>query len=424
MEVKAGYKQTEVGVIPEDWDVKQLKDVVSKVIDNRGKTPPYKDNGDIELIETASISFVTQYPDYSKITKFVSNETYKNWFRAHPTKDDVLISTVGEYSGSSAIMGADRGTVAQNLVALRIKEVLPAYVFHWTRSGNFKSQLDQVMMNQAQPSLRVPWLLNFNLSTPSNKAEQEAIADALSDADALIEALEGLIAKKRQVKQGAMSELLSGKKRLPGFGKKWEIKSLGELGSTFGGLTGKTKSDFGRGTSSFITFMNIMSNVVIDCKTFELVDIKPTETQNRVKKGDLFFNGSSETPEEVGMCAVLMEDVQDVFLNSFCFGYRFREDAEVNGLYFAYYFRSQEGRELMKSLAQGATRYNLSKTALLRLSFPLPDQTEQIAIAEILSDMDAEISALEEKLSKARQVKAGMMSELLTGRIRLIDKSG
>ena len=243
----------------------------------------------------------------------------------------------------------------------------------------------------------------------------------MSDADALIESLEQLIAKKRHIKQGAMQELLTGKKRLPGFGGEWEVKRLGELGSTFGGLIGKTKHDFGHGAARYITFMNIMTNVVIDCSIFDFVDIKPTEPQNRVKKGDLFFNGSSETPEEVGMCAVLVRDVKEVFLNSFCFGFRFREGAPADGLYLAYYFRSGEGRELLKSLAQGATRYNLSKTALLKVAFPLPPFPEQTAIAAILSDMDAEIAALEAKLAKARQIKQGMMRELLTGRIRLVN---
>jgi type I restriction enzyme S subunit len=166
--------------------------------------------------------------------------------------------------------------------------------------------------------------------------------------------------------------------------------------------------------------MNIMTNVVIDCGIFEFVDVSPTENQNRVSRGDLFFNGSSETPEEVGMCAVLMNEVHDVFLNSFCFGFRFFDAASASGLYLAYYFRSREGRELLKSLAQGATRYNLSKTALLKVEFHLPSLPEQIAIAEVLSDIDAELFSLEAKLTKARQIKQGMMQELLTGRIRLI----
>ena len=120
------------------------------------------------------------------------------------------------------------------------------------------------------------------------------------------------------------------------------------------------------------------------------------------------------------MCACLTEDVQNVYLNSFCFGFRLREGANANGLYLAYFFRSGEGRELLKSLAQGATRYNLSKTSLLKVAFPLPLMSEQTAIAAILSDMDEEIAGLEAKLTKTRQVKQGMMQELLTGRIRLV----
>jgi type I restriction enzyme S subunit len=143
--------------------------------------------------------------------------------------------------------------------------------------------------------------------------------------------------------------------------------------------------------------------------------------QNRARKGDLFFNGSSETPEEVALCAVLLEEVEDVYLNSFCFGFRFQESAQANGLFFAYYLRSTEGRELMKSLAQGSTRYNLSKLALLNSSLRLPPLPEQTAIAEVLSEMDAELAGLEQRREKTRALKQGMMQELLTGRVRLIN---
>ncbi len=204
----------------------------------------------------------------------------------------------------------------------------------------------------------------------------------------------------------------------------WDITTLGELGATFGGLSGKTKRDFGHGAARYITFMNIMTNVRIDCETFELVDVKPTETQNQAAKGDLFFNGSSETPGEVGMCAVLADDVQGVFLNSFCFGFRFREGPPADGLYLAYYFRSREGRELMKSLAQGAIRYNLSKTALLKTRFPLPHRAEQGAIADALSDTDALIDSLEQLLAKKRHLKQGALQDLITGKGRLPGFSG
>jgi type I restriction enzyme S subunit len=166
--------------------------------------------------------------------------------------------------------------------------------------------------------------------------------------------------------------------------------------------------------------MSVMSNVVIDSELFERVNVSPSETQNRAKKGDLFFNGSSETPEEVAMCSVLLEDVTDVFLNSFCFGFRFREAVAADGIFFAYYLRSKEGRELMKSLAQGSTRYNLSKFALLNSSLKLPTHCEQTAIATVLSDMDAELAALQARRDKTQALKQAMMQQLLTGQIRLV----
>ena len=238
--------------------------------------------------------------------------------------------------------------------------------------------------------------------------------------DELLDGLDQLIAKKRDLKQAAMQQLLTGETRLPGFDGEWKVKTLGDLGSTFGGLTGKTKADFGDGAGQYITFMNVMTNVVIDCSIFERVRVSPTESQNRVMKGDLLFNGSSETPEEVAMCAVLKSNVPGLFLNSFCFGFRFREGAEADGLFLAYYLRNREGRELMKSLAQGSTRYNLSKVALLKVPLRLPSPPEQTAIVAVLSDMDSELSALEARRDKTRDLKQAMMQELLTGKTRLV----
>jgi type I restriction enzyme S subunit len=262
-------------------------------------------------------------------------------------------------------------------------------------------------------------LVKVSLPVPS-LPEQRAIAEALSDVDGLLGGLDRLIAKKRDLKQAAMQQLLTGQTRLPGFHGEWVVKALGDLGSIYGGLTGKTKTDFGEVAGRYVTFMNVMTNVVIDTGIFERVKVSPTESQNRVLKGDLLFNGSSETPEEVAMCAVLNEDVPNLFLNSFCFGFRFRDGAETDGLFMAYHLRSKEGRELMKSLAQGSTRYNLSKAALLKSPLRLPTLPEQTAIAVVLSDMDAELAALEQRREKTRALKQAMMQELLTGRTRLV----
>lgn len=255
-------------------------------------------------------------------------------------------------------------------------------------------------------------LSSFKISFP-NIDEQRAIANALSDADAYITSLEKLIEKKRQIKQGAMQELLKPKDG-------WAWKKLGDIGKTYGGLSGKSKDDFKDGVFPYIPFMNIMTNPVIDLEFLDFVNLKTGESQNSAQIGDLFFNGSSETPEEVGMCSILQDEVPNLYLNSFCFGYRLKKELNINGLYLTYYFRSKEGRKLFFSMAQGATRYNLSKSNFNRLEVPIPTIEEQNSIANTLRDMDFDIKLHEEKLDKARSIKQGMMQQLLTGKIRII----
>jgi type I restriction enzyme S subunit len=200
----------------EGWVVKKLNELLLNVIDNRGKTPPFEDKADIELLETNAISFTLKYPDYSKVTKYIKTNVYNTWFRDHPKLNDILVSTVGEYSGASAIMQNDQGTIAQNLIALRLNRNLidSEFVFYWFRSRLFNSQLKAVMMNQAQPSLRVPWLLNFNIAFPEKLELQKSIAKILNDIDSEINSLDLVLSKYRQLKQGMMQELLTGKIRL------------------------------------------------------------------------------------------------------------------------------------------------------------------------------------------------------------------
>jgi type I restriction enzyme S subunit len=245
-------------------------------------------------------------------------------------------------------------------------------------------------------------------------------------------AREGQIRERRQGLIGARpqalarnfrlerAQLLTGKTRLPGFEGEWRLTRLSEIGSTYGGLTGKSKTDFGAGSARYVTFVNVMANVIIDSGAFEPVRVAPTESQNRVICGDLLFNGSSETPEEVALCSLVKENMSDLFLNSFCFGFRLRNEALADGLFLAYYIRGSEGRDLMKSLAQGSTRYNLSKRALLEAEVKIPAKAEQSAIAAVIADMDAELAALEARREKTRALKQGMMQELLTGRTRLV----
>lgn len=298
---------------------------------------------------------------------------------------------------------------------------IPRYIYYITQLKRFRKQLEGQMIGTAGHR-RVPMeaIKNFNLEILHPLPEQKAIAKVLSDIDELIESIEKLIHKKKQIKQGAMQELLTGKKRLAGFSGEWEVKRLGELGVTYSGLSGKKKEDFNNGNSYYITFLNVLNNPVIDLKQVEKVRVSKWENQNLVRKGDIFFNTSSETPEEVGMCSVLMEDKPNLYLNSFCFGYRLYDGSKCDALYLTSYLRSDLGRKMFSTIAQGSTRYNLSKKEFNNIAIPLPPLPEQKAIAQILSDMDAEIEALEKKLDKYRKIKEGMMEKLLTGQVRLV----
>jgi type I restriction enzyme S subunit len=394
--MKPGYKQTEVGIIPDDWEVKPLSAVSSMK------------SG--EAITASRIDQHSQYPCYggNGLRGFTSRYTHDGAFALIGRQGALCGNVVGV---SGKLFASEHAVVVTPRQGTHIQFL--TYVLG-------EMHLNRLSEASAQPGLSVSKILQLSIGAPPTETEQRAIVEALSDVDGLLGGLDRLIAKKRDLKQAAMQQLLTGQTRLPGFHGEWEVKRLGELGSIYGGLTGKTKTDFGEGSAHYITFMNVMTNVVINCATFERVQVSPMESQNRGKKGDLFFNGSSETPEEVAMCAVLLDEVRDVYLNSFCFGFRFHGGAEADGLFLAYYLRSKEGRELMKSLAQGSTRYNLSKAALLKSPLHIPKLHEQTAIATVLSEMDGELAVLEQRREKTRALKQAMMQELLTGRTRLV----
>jgi type I restriction enzyme S subunit len=409
-----GYKQTEVGVIPDDWEVKQLSEIVkperliSYGIVQTGKFIP---NG-VKCVRVVDIIDGNIEPEKMITTSLEISNSYQ---RTILQKNDLMIALRGKI-GEVAI--TENPLIGSNLtrgVALiSLRDIYsPKFIQQQLKSSKSKSILESNLNGSALKELSISVLRKIPISFPPTKTEQTAIATALSDADALISSLEKLIAKKRNIKQGAMQKLLQPKEG-------WVVKKLGDLGKPFGGLSGKSKVDFANGKFPYIPFMNIMSNPIIDVNYFDYVNIGSNEVQNQALKGDLFFNGSSETPEEVGMCSVLLEDIPNLYLNSFCFGYRLNKEYQTNGLYLSYYFRSSVGRKLFYSMAQGATRYNLSKGNFNKMYIPVPPPDEQIQIATILSDMDTEITALETKLEKYRKVKLGMMQNLLTGKIRLV----
>lgn len=280
-------------------------------------------------------------------------------------------------------------------------------------------ELGKLVSTTALPALSGRHIGEISVPVPS-PAEQRAIAEVLSDVDGLLNALEALIAKKRAIKQATMQQLLTGRTRLPGFSGVWEKTKMGNIGSIYGGLSGKSKVDFGGGNARYVTFLGVLENVVLDVRHTEQVYVGQGESQNSVMKGDLLFNASSETPEDLAIGAVMGEQLDNLYLNSFCFGFRVREKNKHVPLFLAYFFRGSVGRAIMNALAQGATRYNMSKSQFLALELSVPSYEEQHAIVSVLSDMDAEIAALEQRRDKTRAIKQGMMQQLLTGRVRLL----
>ncbi|MGL2626951.1 restriction endonuclease subunit S [Helicobacter pylori] len=251
--------------------------------------------------------------------------------------------------------------------------------------------------------------------------EQIAIANILSDVDRYLYSLDALILKKESVKKALSFELLSQRKRLKGFNQAWQKVRLGDIGITINGLAGKTKQDFINGNAKYITFLNVLNNIIIDTSILENVKIYPNEKQNSFKKYDLFFNTSSETPKEVGMCAVLLDDIDQVFLNSFCFGFRIFDKA-VDSLFLSYLINSEIGRKAFENLAQGSTRYNLSKSGFNNVCLILPPLNEQIAIANILSDLDHEIISLKNKKRQFENIKKALNHDLMSAKIRVLNK--
>jgi type I restriction enzyme S subunit len=192
---------------------------------------------------------------------------------------------------------------------------------------------------------------------------------------------------------------------------KWEKKKLGDIGETYGGLSGKSKENFGFG-KPYIQYKQIFDDSKIDISRFELVDIAQNEKQNKVQFGDVFFTVSSETPNEIGMSSVLLDKIDELYLNSFCFGYRANSLKELSPYYSQYLFRSEIFRTEIIKLAQGSTRYNMSKIQLLKIEIQLPCLQEQTKIANFLSAIDEKINRTENQIQQTQQYKKGLLQKM------------
>ena len=198
------------------------------------------------------------------------------------------------------------------------------------------------------------------------------------------------------------------KLRFEEYNDDWEQRKLGEMGTTFTGLSGKTKDDFGHGDARFITYMNVFSNPIADLTMTEAVEIDAK--QNEIQQGDVLFTTSSETSDEVGMSCVMQENVENTYLNSFCFGYRPNVKFDLN--YLAYVLRSESFRKEMTILAQGISRYNISKNKVMYLAIPVPKLEEQTKVGLFFRNLDNLITLHQRKLEKLQNMKKSCLQKM------------
>ena len=327
MELRPAYKQTDVGLIPTKWEVKEFRQI-GNLAKGRGLLKEdIQTHGAVPAIPyTALYTDFSEVVDYAKIKWFVDDVSGTTVVNA----PCVLIASSSNMEANtgkaSALAGTTAVAIGREVIIFRTSQNA-VFLSYLLATAPYRKRTLVLARGTTIKHLYPATFTNYQVAVPP-VAEQEAIEEALRDTDALLTVLDRLIAKKRDLKQAAMQQLLTGQTRLPGFQGEWEVKRLGELGTTYGGLTGKSKADFGAGTARYVTFMNVMTNTVIDHGTFEAVRVSPSENQNRIERGDLLFNGSSETPEEVALCALVQSHVHNLYLNSFCFGYRPRTGAD------------------------------------------------------------------------------------------------
>ena len=420
--IESKFKKTELGCIPVSWNINFIEELIFSMNDGpfgtKLKQEHYTSKREARIIQLGNIGEDGWVDSNVKYTTFEYAKQISNHI-VNP--GDVVIAKMMP-AGRAILCPSHEACFVQGSDAIkaRLKEdIVPKYFIYGTKSKEYLKLIEENTQGSTRQRIAITKYRTLPFIVPPHK-EQENIAEALSDVDALLKEMEVLIDKKRSVMQGTMQELLTARRRLPDFTEPWHEVSFMDLGYTYTGLSGKTGADFGHGNSKFIMFVNVIYKDTISPKYFGAVDISFSENQNEVHKNDLILNTSSETPDEVGMCSCVTKEYPNLYLNSFCFGFRFYE-SNVNPRFITFILRSKVGRLLMMELAQGSTRYNLPKRRFLSSSIKIPkDKREQDEIASILSDMTTEIEELEAKRDKYVAIRQGMIQQLLTGKIRLI----
>lgn len=277
-----------------------------------------------------------------------------------------------------------------------------------------QTDIEPFLVGGGRAKLNAETMMNIETSAPT-KAEQVSIGLMLRRLDNLITYHQRKYEKLANLKKAMLDKMfpkegkLVPEVRFSGFSGNWERRKLGEVGKAYAGLTGKSKNDFGHGTGKYVTYMNVFTNPVTSNQELDSIEIDGK--QNEVQYGDVFFTTSSETPEEVGMASVCLSSFSNTYLNSFCFGFRLM-DIEIDLKYLAYFLRSGNFRSKMIRLAQGISRYNISKSKVLELQLLLPSLQEQQMIGKWFAQLDNLIQLQVKKNERLSNIKSAFLEKM------------
>ncbi len=424
--VPEGYKRTEVGVIPEDWDCKNLGDLVLRI--GSGITPT---GGERVYVKEGRPFIRSQNVGWGTLVLedlvYISDEIHFTFPASEIKQGDVLLNITGASIGRSAV--ADEriagGNVNQHVCEIRpdTKKLNSYFLNAFLISEIGQQQIDSFQAGGNRQGLNYQQIRSFVIPLPS-LSEQRAIAEALSDVDGLIAALDKLIAKKKATKQAAMQQLLTGKVRLPGFSGEWEVKRLGEIGDCLRGVSYNGQQDLVEGdTEGSIRLLraNNISEGTINLKDLQYVKAHAVFETQILKNNDIIICMANGSKELVGKAALFKSiDSFPYTFGAFMGCFRIKSD-KANPNFIFGLFNSQRYRRYLKVLLSGSSINNLKPSDIESMEFKIPsDRIEQDSIASVLSDMEFEIQALERRREKVKQIKQGMMQQLLTGRVRLI----
>ena len=411
---KQNYKQTEVGLIPEDWEVKSLDELTVRVGDGIHSTPKYTENGDYLFINGNNL--VNGKIIITNDTKNVDISEQKKHSRE--LNNQTILLSINGTIGNVAYYNNEKILLGKSAAYLNIKKSFPREFFYYSiQTPEIQIFFENNLTGSTIKNLGLNTIRKAQIPFPPTLIEQHAIATALNDMDELLTSLEQLISKKQAIKQGAMQELLTpphkGGNRLPGFSGEWEEIKLGKCCEFHKGK-GLPKSEIIEdGRFRCIHYGELFTKYyeIIKC-----VESKTNKSENTLisRSNDVLMPTSDVTPNGLATASAIFED--DIILGGDVLV--IRPTKKLHGSFLA--FQVSANRQQIMSLVTGSTVYHLYGSDMSKFKFYIPNIEEQKAIAQVLSDMDEEIKALEEKKEKYQKIKGGMMQELLTGKIRLV----